>query len=237
MAGSNPPPSPLRVLHEARTVGLDRAFVWYTEAMRLYKRDPLRFSAMALAIVAAELLLNALPVLGGPATNLLIPLAACGLLYACLACDRGEGPRVRHLLAPFAAPLPAIGTVILASIAVFGVEALVGWQLGVDLLASPPADDVAPATVLAIYGAGVAASLPLTLVPMIALFEGAGARDAFATSVAAFLRNVPAFLLYGALSIALLGLAFVTLGLALLIVLPLWAASSYAAWKDLFGIH
>jgi hypothetical protein len=41
---------------------------------------------------------------------------------------------------------------------------------------------------------------------------------------------------YGGISLALLGLGVATLGLGLLLVLPLWAASSYLAWKDIFGI-
>jgi uncharacterized membrane protein len=39
--------------------------------------------------------------------------------------------------------------------------------------------------------------------------------------------------LYGLLSYALLVLGLLTLGLGLLIVLPLWATSSYVAWRDL----
>jgi uncharacterized membrane protein len=89
--------------------------------------------------------------------------------------------------------------------------------------------------VLLVYAAGVAVSLPLTLVPIVALFEGAGVADSFAASVAAFRRNVGAFLLYGGLSLALLGLAIVTMGIILPVVLPLWAASSYVAWKDIVG--
>ena len=71
---------------------------------------------------------------------------------------------------------------------------------------------------------------------MLAFFEQASVTEAFAGSIAAFLRNIAAFVLYGALSVALLGIAFVTWGLALAIVLPLWAASSYAAWKNLFDL-
>jgi uncharacterized membrane protein len=166
-----------------------------------------------------------------------VPLFACSLLYASLACDRDDRPRLAHLLAPFAAPVGAVGAIIAASLTVFGAEWLVAWKLaGINLLEAREVRDLGAATLLSIYGAGVAVSLPLTLVPLLAMFEGASAREAFAASAAAFARNVPAFLLYGALSIALLGLAFVTLGLGLLIVLPLWAASSYAAWKDLFGV-
>jgi uncharacterized membrane protein len=226
-----------RTIREARSVGADRAFAWYSEAMRLFKRHPLRLAGLALVVFLGEIVLSAIPTVGLPATKVVVPLLACSLLYATLAVDRGERPRFAHLAAPFAAPLQAIAAVIVAGLAVFAVEWLVGWQVGgVNLLAATDLRELPARAVIAIYASGVAVSLPLTLVPMLALFEGAGTREAFATSAAAFFKNMPAFLLYGALSVALLGLAFVTLGLALLVVLPLWAASSFAAWKDLYGI-
>ena len=230
-------PSATGLAREARAVRADRAFAWYSEALRLFKRHPLRFGALAVAIVAVELLLDVVPVAGRPAANVLVPLLACSLLYASLATDRGDQPRLRHLLLPFAAPVSAVAAVLLASVTVFAVEWLVAWHLtGVNLLAAGDPQTLGALATFVIYGAGVAVSLPLTLVPLCALFDQSSVRDAFAASVAAFLRNMPAFALYGALSVALLGLAFVTVGLGLLIALPLWAASSYAAWKDLFNI-
>ena len=57
----------------------------------------------------------------------------------------------------------------------------------------------------------------------------------FATSVAAFRGSVGAFLVFGAAALVLLGFVLVTAGILLPVVLPLWAAASYAAWKDLTG--
>jgi hypothetical protein len=231
------PPAAQKLARESRTVRADRAFAWYTEALQLFKRHPLRFAALAVAIVVVELAFDLIPVVGRPAANIVVPLLACSLLFASLATDRGDQPRARHLAAPFAAPFPAVVAVVLASVIVFVAEWLVAWYLaGVNLLATGEAEALGVLSTFVIYGAGVAVSLPLTLVPLLALFEQASVRDAFATSAAAFVRNMPAFVLYGALSIALLGIAFVTLGLGLALALPLWAASSYAAWKDLFAI-
>ena len=227
-----------RLGREPRAVRADRAFSWYAEAMRLFKRHPLRFAGLSVAIVVAELLLSLIPVAGRPLANMLVPLIACSLLYATLATDRGDRPRLAHLIAPFALPIGGMAAVLLASFAVFGVEWLVAWHLaGSNLLAVDGERALGPLTALAVYGSGVAVSLPLTFVPLLALFEQASVRDAFAGSAAAFLRNLPAFALYGALSVALLGLAFITMGLGLAIALPLWAASSYAAWKNLFGLE
>ena len=44
-------------------------------------------------------------------------------------------------------------------------------------------------------------------------------------------------LVYAAASLVLLGFGLATMGIGLVIVLPLWAASSYAAWKDVFGVR
>jgi len=232
-----PPESdPLLRARAQRSVPIARAFGWYHEALRLLKRHPVAFIALAVAVIAAELLLGVIPVVGRPLANIVVPILACGLLYASLAADRGERPRAAHLIAAFAAPVASLAAVILASLVVFLAEWVIGWQLaGVNLLATDDSRALSAGEVLLIYTGGVAVSLPLTLVPIVALFEGAGVADSFAASVAAFRRNVGAFLLYGVLSLALLGLAIVTMGIILPVVLPLWAASSYAAWKDIVG--
>ena len=52
----------------------------------------------------------------------------------------------------------------------------------------------------------------------------------------AFGRGIAALALYGALSLALLLFGWATAGIGLLFALPWWAASSYAAWKDIFAV-
>jgi uncharacterized membrane protein len=83
---------------------------------------------------------------------------------------------------------------------------------------------------------GVLASLPITFVPMAALFDGEDVRTAFALSLRAFLANVPAFLLLAAYSYVLLMLGLATMGIGLVLALPWIAAASYAAWKDIFRL-
>lgn len=204
--------------------------------MRLYNRHPLRFVALAVAVIAAELVLGAIPVAGRPLANVVVPIVACGLLYASLAVDRGDRPRASHLVAPFAAPARALAAVIVSSLAVFLAEWAVAWHAGgVNLLDAGSEVALSAGDVLLAYTAGVVVSLPLTLVPMFALFEATGVGESFAASAVAFTRNVRAFAVFGAMALALLGMAIVTMGILLPVVLPLWAAASYAAWKDLTG--
>ena len=206
--------------------------------MRLWKRGPVVFTLLALIIVAVNLLLSLLPVAGVAVAQLVLPLLECGLLYACLAADRGERPRVSHLFAFVAAPWRAQAAVVAAGLLIFAVQTLVAQALGdVNLLA--PANNAEPisgSALVGTYAAGIAVSLPVTYVPFAALFDGAGFRHAFTQSAAAFTRNLRPLVVFGALSLALLLVGLATSGLGLLLALPWSAAASYASWKDVFGV-
>jgi hypothetical protein len=221
-----------------RGVPAAHATAWYAEAMRLWKRGPVVFTLLAAIILAANLSLNLVPVAGIALAQVVMPLLECGLLYACLAADRGERPRVAHLFAFVAAPSRAQAAVVAAGLLIFGVQALVAQAFGgINLLA--PANDAEPisgSALVGTYAAGIAASLPLTYVPFAALFDGAGFRGAFAQSAAAFTRNLRPLAVFGALSLALLLVGLATSGLGLLLALPWSACASYASWKDVFDV-
>jgi uncharacterized membrane protein len=206
--------------------------------MRLWKRGPFTFSGIALVVLALNLALNLIPTAGIVLAQVFLPLVECGLLYATLAADRGDRPRMRHLLAAAAAPPPAIAAVIAAGLVIFAAEALVAVAVGGFNLLTPATstDAISGTGLMATYAAGIAVSLPLTFVPLAALFDGAGFRDAFAQSSTAFLRNLVPLALYGAIAFVLLMLGVATSGLGLVLALPWSAAASYAAWKDVFGV-
>jgi len=222
----------------ARSVGADRALHWYREAMRLWRRGPGMFALLALAVLVGEIALTLIPVVGTLIAQLVLPLVACGLLYASLAADRGDRPRLSHLVAVFGAPPQAMVAVIASGLVVFAGEAIVAYAFGGTNMLEPLGGGTAltPSTVLAIYVAGVAVSLPVTFVPFAVLFDGTGMGDAFAESWQGFARNPVPMLLYGALSLALLVFGWATYGVGLVLALPWWAASSYAAWKDVFAV-
>lgn len=235
----NPDPAGLRAPRRAiRTVSAQHAFNWYRDAMRLWKRGPARFSAIALVVLVANFGLTLLPIVGIVLAQLILPLIECGLLYASLAADRGDRPLLRHLVAVAAAPPHAQVAVVAAALVVFLVEALVANLVGSYNMLTPAsnADSISGVTLVITYAAGIVASLPLTFVPFAALFDGESFQDAFAQSGAAFARNARPLLVYGLLSFLLLMLGLATSGIGLLLALPWSAAASYAAWKDVFGV-
>ena len=206
--------------------------------MRLWKRGPVAFAALAFVTLVLSIAFESVPILGFVAANLVAPLLATGMLYASLAADRGEGPRLKHAIAAFAAPAGAQATVVVAGLVAFAAEAFSAWQLAGANLFLPTGDTaILPmGVVVAIYLAGIVASLPLTFVPFAALFDGEDLRRAFATSARGFARNVPALMLYAGISLALLLLGLATMGVGLVLVLPWMAAASYAAWKDIYSL-
>jgi hypothetical protein len=225
-------------MRDARGVGAERALFWYREAMRLWRRGPGVFALLAVAVIGAEVVLSLIPVVGMLVAELVLPLVACGMLYASLAADRGDQPRVAHLIAVLGASSDAWLAVIASGLVVFGGEAIAAYAFGGVNLLEPFGRDTTlePSIVLAIYAAGIAMSLPVMFVPFAALFDGAGPAEAFAESWQGFVRNLAPMLLYGVLSLALLVLGWATYGIGLVLALPWWAASSYAAWKDVFGV-
>src|SRR5258708_6058110 len=180
---------------------------------------------MAFITLVASIGLEPVPVAGFIASNVIAPIIATGMLYASLAADRGDRPRLKHVIAPFTAPLRAQATVVVAGLVAFAAEAATAWQVADANLFLPAreAADFPMNVVVMIYAAGIAASLPLTFVPFAALFDGDGLRPAFASSALAFARNVPALSLYAGISLALLLVGLATMGVGLVLVLP-WIA-------------
>ena len=206
--------------------------------MRLWKRGPITFGILALATLIVDFALSMIPSGGIVLAQIAVPLAACGLLYASLAADRGGRPRLGDFAAIAGATPGAMVAVIASGIIVFAAEALTAYAVGrVNMLVPDPGDaSLAPGVVLAIYAIGIAVSLPFTFVPFGALFDGLSLHAAFAQSVRGFSLNIAPMALYGVLSLALLLFGWATFGVGLLLALPWWAASSYAAWKDIFDV-
>jgi hypothetical protein len=223
---------------EPRAVSAGRALAWFAEAIRLWKRAPLPFSVMAVVVLAVSFAGEVFPILGIVASNVITPLLMCGLLYGNLAADRDSRPRIAHMFAVFGAPLRAQAAVVASALIVTAVESLMAWNLaGVNLLVlteAPPS--LSAPTVMAVFVAGIAASLPFTFVPMAVLFDGEAPLAAFASSLRAFGRNVRPLASLGIYNFALLTAGFVTWGFGLVLALPWIAAASYAAWKDVYDV-
>jgi hypothetical protein len=233
-----PEPAPPPAHLHPRAVPWRHALAWYEDALRLFKRAPVMWAALAFLTLASELALDAVPVVGPLLGKILVPLVACGLVFAAAAADRGEALAFAFALRALRAPGGAILAIVGASLITFAAEAFAAWWVAdANLLLPAAGQDLAPAEVVGIYAIGILASLPVTFVPFHVLLEDVGAGAAYGASWTAFVLNTGPLLVYSAASLVLLGVGIATMGVGLVIVLPLWAASSYAAWKDVFGVR
>ena len=240
MAALTPAPAPKTPpahLHP-RVVPWRHALAWYEEAMRLFKFAPLPFVGLAFITIATELLLKAAGSAPALAAEIVTPLVACGLLYAAAAADRRVAPGLRLAVLVFRSGASVIAAIVGASLVTFAAQVLAGWWIAdANLLLPENAAQLSLPAVLGVYAIGTLASLPVVFVPLVALFERVTAREAFAASGVAFAQNTVPLLVYGAASLMLLLFGLLTAGFGLVLALPMWAAASYAAWKDVFGVR
>lgn len=207
--------------------------------MRLWKRSPASWATLALITLAIDFVLDALPGAGSLVGKIITPLVASGMIVAALAADRESRPRAMHAFAAFAAPAGAIAAIVVASLATFAAEAAAAWWIAdVNLLVQAPDEaSLSITAIVGVYVVGVLVSLPFTFVPFHVLLERTRAQPAFAASFRAFSLNTLPLMLYGAVSLMLLAFGLITFGVGFVVALPLWIASSYAAWKDIFGVR
>ncbi|HSV17906.1 MAG TPA: hypothetical protein VLR71_05815 [Casimicrobiaceae bacterium] len=235
---SDPGSSPA---HErvARAVPTGHVLAWYGEAMRLWRVAPGTFAALAAVAIGGQVLLELIPIAGVLIEQVVVPLLECSLLYASLAADRGDKPRMRHLLAVLGAPVRAQITVVAAGLLTFGIEVYaIDAVTGIDLLSPMRERESEPvSTLLLIVAINVLASLPFMFVAPAALLDDAGFAAAFRASMNAYARNVLPLLLYGVLVFGFTLFGLITSGIGLLLAGPWVAASSYAAWKDVFDVE
>ncbi len=228
-----PPPH----LH-ARAVPWHHALGWFEEGMRLFKRGPTVWIGLGFCTVAVELGLAALPQFGPLAAQIVAPLVAGGMACAAAAADRGTAPSLRHAVAAFGAPWQALLALIVANLVAFAGQWMAAWWIAdINLLAAADTDaQLSGAVITGMVAIGVLASLPFLFIPYHVLVERAGAAAAFRASWMGFALNTEPLLVYAAAALALVGLGAATMGLGLLLALPLLATAGYAAWKDVFGV-
>jgi len=230
--------APAAHLHP-RIVPWRHALAWYEDAMRLFKRSPAMLSVLAIVAIASGIALRAVPVAGSLLSEVVTPLFACGLVYGSAAADRGAAPRLGDALRAFRESTGAITAIVASALLAFGAEAFAAWWIAdADLLPTAVQSvDLTPAGAIGVYALGMLASLPVMFVPFHVLFERVQPAAAFAASWNAFALNTVPLLVYAAASLVLAGFSVATMGVGLVLALPLWAASSYAGWKDVFGVR
>ena len=232
-----------------RHVGVGHGVRWISEGWSLFLARPGFWLLAALLQILLILLVLLVPVLGQVGAHLLIPIMSAGLMVVAQRVHDNEPVTVDEAFTGFREHAPAVVNI--------GVWYMLGWMLivalGLLLGGGAALSGLAIGmethyewlgTVISVFGILLAIVVSLLLVlplmmsvwlaPPLAVFHDIPAMQAMKHSFVASWRSLPAFIVAFFLVSLMLFLTSLTLGLALLVVVPIMAGATYAAYRDLF---
>jgi hypothetical protein len=245
---SNPPPAAgLAGRAEPRAVDAGRGLAWWTEAWALFTRGAGNWIVMGLVLIVILAALGFVPLLGGLAIALLLPVFAGGWMTAARKVDAGGAVEIGDLFSGFRdrfAPLAVVGALALAAsllitlaVALFGGGAMLGMIAGgmhgsgVGMAAGFGAGMLALLIALLL---SMAVTMALWFAPALVVLRGLAPVEAMQASFAACLRNVLPFLVYGVLYLAAAIVASIPFGLGWIVLIPVLMLTLYASFEDVF---
>ena len=185
--------------------------------------------------------------LGGLVISLLLPVFVGGWMLAARRVDAGGSVEVGDLFAGFRdrlAPLAVIGALALAaSLLIALAVTLLGGGAMLGMIAGGMHGS--GAGMMAGLGAGMlgvlvalllslAVTMALWFAPALVVLRGVAPVEAMKASVAACLKNVVPFLVYGALYVVAAAAASIPLLLGWIVLIPVLMLTVYASFEDIF---
>lgn len=207
---------------------------WITAGWALFKRAPGPWIGILLVFILINLAASLIPVLGALVMNILGPVFTFGWLLGARELDAGKPLTVGHLFAGFGSPsrnsllmlggvslLAAIGAVLLGALAIGGM--------------APGQMAINPTALLVLLVVLVPLIAALLFATPLVGFDQLPIAAALRLSFNASFRNWLALLVWGLVAFALMLLGALPLGLGLLVVAPLLAASYYRMYQAIFA--
>lgn len=234
-----------------RHVGVAHGVQWISEGWALFTRRPGFWILVAVLQTVLLMLVLLVPLLGQVGAHLLMPILSAGLMVVAQRVQYNEPVTVAEAFTGFREHAPAVVNV--------GVWYMLGWMLivalGLLLGGGAALSGMAVGmethyewlgVVISVFGIVLAILISLLLVlplvmsvwlaPALAVFHDIPAMAAMKHSFMASWRSLPAFVVAFFLVALMLFLTSLTLGLGLLVVIPVMAGANYAAYRDLFEL-
>jgi len=221
---------------------------WIGEGWRLFAKSPLMWVISILVLFVLAIVVNIVPFIGGLAFQLLQPVFGAGFIVACRSLETGGEFELEHVFAGFKknfANLLVVGLILVAGgialLLVFAVFA--GFGL-VTAFMTGDANNMLPA--LMASGMSIALGtlvmlflmIPLLMAywfaPALVVFRNEDPMAAMKTSFHASVVNMMPMLVYSLLGLVFAIVATIPLFLGWLVLAPVFAASVYASYKDIF---
>jgi hypothetical protein len=229
-----------------RGVDAGRGWEWIAAGFALFRKQPVTWILILLAFVVCMVIITMLPVLGALINVVLMQVFMGGLMIGCRALERDESFEVAHLFAAFKQNP--------GDLVILGILALVGWFIVVIpaiaimgggtfmalMMGSTPAANLGAVgmSVLLAVLVMLALALPLYMAlwfaPALVALNKLKPVEALKASFAGCLKNIIPFIVYSVVMMVLGMLAAIPFGLGFLVLGPVWIASVYTGYRDIF---
>ncbi len=239
----------------AARVDAGRGVSWIGEGWALFKLAPALWIVALVILIALQMVLGLLPIIGNIASMLIGPLFMAGVLAFAHGLAGGEEADIGKLFVGFREKTGALVTIALLYLLMIVVVIVVAVVAVFVLVGSASAFNAAdPEAMAASLMAGASGMLVLGVVlvalaavfliaaaywfaPGLVYYTDLGPVAAMKESFAACLRNWLPFLLYSIMGFFVLLGGTLVLLIGLLVALPVLMASYYASFRDLFGVR
>lgn len=232
---------------EPGTVDAGRGVTWWVDAWALFAKNIPMWVVMSLIMLVIYIVLSFIPILGSLAAALLTPVFVGGWMLAARKLEGGGALEVGDLFAAFKdklTPLVVIGAILLAAtiviavvVGVLGMGAVGGMMAGGANRSMGGMMAAAGTGMFALLLAlvlGFAVALAIWFAPALVVFRDMPPVDALKASVAASLKNIGPFLIYGLLYIVAAIVASIPFGLGWIVLVPVVLLTVYVSYKDIF---
>jgi len=232
-----------------RSVAPGRGWQWITAAFQLFRRNPVIWVILNMALLLIGVVLSVLPVLGAYVLYLLTPVFLGGIMVAARDLEAGQDIEIAHLFRGFrhnAAHLVTVGGVYLVGqVLISGVMLTVGGpefqeavKGGIGALDASALTPEGARRVLQAMLVGTLLFVPLAMAvwfaPALVILDDQTGFRALWISLLACLRNAMPLLLYSVVSSVLLLFAVIPFGLGLIVWIPVMLLTIYTSYRDVF---
>lgn len=243
-------PNPPTATPQARAVDIQRAIGWWTDAWQLFMKNPGLWIAFGVIVLVGLFVLSLIPLLGGIASLLLLPVFMGGWALAARKLEGSGSLEIGDLFAGFKAPLLnpllIVGVAMLVGGILIGVvagalglgAAAGGMGLGALGMGGTGAATAAAGGLFAML-VGLALSVLLGMAiwfaPALVALDGVAPVEAIKASFAASLKNLLPIAVFGVLYLIAAVVASIPMMLGWVLLTPMVMLAAYVSYRDVFG--
>jgi uncharacterized membrane protein len=233
--------------NDSRRVPMLRGLSWIAEGWHLFKVQPLMWWVCLIVFVVISVVPQLIPIIGPIIGLLLAPILVAGLMLGAHDVQEGRPVTVGHVFAGFQTnPGALILTAVIQVGLIIAIGATIFFLMSQRLMSAAVAwnmkkGNVDFGTIVSLLGPALPLLLLLILVAMTTYFapplvaiRNEGPLRAMWLSVTGMVKNVLPGIAYSAVLFVLALLATLPFGLGWIVLLPVLALSSYAAFRDIY---